>query len=134
MVRGRQLLLIFRGMQNAIPDFLNGYEPAIRDRANRYRQLILKLLPGIREELDAPARMLAFGYGPGYTDMICTLIPSKKGLKLGLYKGSELPDPQKLLAGSGKVHRHVVLEEDTDINALTRLLQHAHAAYLARKK
>lgn len=121
-------------MENALQTFLEDYEPAIRDRMNRYRQLILQLLPGIQEELDAPARMLAYGYGPKYADMICTLIPSKKGLKLGLYKGSELPDPHGLLTGSGKVHRHVVLEEGTDTAAVTTLLQNAHAACLARKK
>jgi hypothetical protein len=39
--------------------------------------------------------------------MVAVLILSREGVKLGLVRGSELPDPRHLLAGSGKVHRHI---------------------------
>lgn len=41
--------------------------------------------------------------------MVCTLIISPSGVKLGIVGGVELPDPHSLLEGSGKTHRHVVL-------------------------
>lgn len=43
--------------------------------------------------------------------MVATLILSRGGVKLGLARGSELPDPKHLLAGSGKVHRHIAFTE-----------------------
>jgi hypothetical protein len=58
--------------------------------------------------------------------MICTIILSKKGIKLGFYKGAELPDPKKLLTGSGEVHRYVEIKSEEDIRnpALLELLKH----------
>jgi hypothetical protein len=81
-----------------------------------------------------PAHLIGYGYGPGYKEMICTIIPSKKGIKLGFYKGSELPDPETLLTGSGKVHRHVVINSDQDLKklALKKLLSEAVKAYQKR--
>ena len=46
-------------------------------------------------------------YSPGSKGTVCALILSKTGVKIGLFRGSELPDPKGLLRGSGKVHRHV---------------------------
>jgi hypothetical protein len=40
---------------------------------------------------------------------------SKRGVKIGVARGSELPDPNSLLQGSGKVHRHVPLHEIGDL-------------------
>ena len=91
------------------------------------RELVLGELPGVTETHDIPANMLAYGYGPGYKDSVCTIIPSKKGIKLGFYKGSELPDPNGVLAGSGKVHKYVEVksvEQPGDL-VLKDLLVHA---------
>ena len=71
--------------------------------------------------------MIGYSYGAGYKDLICTIILSKKGIKLGFYRGGELPDPKKLLTGSGKVHRYVEINSEEDIRnpALLALLEHA---------
>jgi hypothetical protein len=47
--------------------------------------------------------------------MVCTLILSKSGVKLGLVGGAALSDPYGLLAGTGKVHRHVQLRAPEDL-------------------
>lgn len=91
------------------------------------RQFLLKRLKGTTEQPDPDANVIGYSYGAGYRDLICTIILSKKGIKLGFYKGAELPDPKKLLTGSGKVHRYVEIKSEEDIRnpALLALLEHA---------
>ena len=91
------------------------------------RQFLLRHLKGITEQPDSKANVIGYSYGAGYKNLICTIILSKKGIKLGFYKGSELPDPKKLLTGSGKVHRYVEINSEEDIRnpALRELLEHA---------
>ncbi len=83
-----------------------------------------------------PARMIAFVYGQRYVDMICTIIPSKKGLKLGFYKGNELPDPDGLLEGKGKISRYVEIKAEKMIAslALKKLIVAGYKAYQERMK
>lgn len=80
---------------------------------------------------DIKANVIGFGYGAGYGDLICTIIPSVKGIKLGINKGALLKDPEKLLAGLGKVHRFVEIKSEKDLEnpALGKLLEEAMLAY-----
>lgn len=88
-----------------IAAFLEGYPSPVPEMAASLRGMIRRVLPDVQETLDRPARIVAYGYGPGYADTVCTLIPSKKGVKLGIMGGASLSDPEGLLSGSGKVHR-----------------------------
>ncbi len=119
-----------------IIDFLLRYDDKVSGLAIPLREMLLKTLPKIIEQLDKPARIIGYGYSNKYSDMICVIIPSKKGVKLGFYKGSELPDPKKLLGGSGKVHRYAEIKSPADIKspALKKLLSEALKSYKARKK
>jgi hypothetical protein len=116
-------------------DILTKYDTSVSSLGFRLRDYLLEELKGVIEYPDMPANIVGYGYGPGYTEMICTIIPSKKGIKLGFYKGSELPDPEALLTGSGRVHRHVVINSDQDLKkpALKKLLSEAVKAYQKRK-
>lgn len=97
------------GETDEVARLLAPYPPAVQAMARRARGVILKALPGIAETVDHAAKIVAYGHGPGYRGMVCTLIPSRSGVKLGLYRGTELPDPGGLLQGKGRVHRHVPL-------------------------
>lgn len=121
--------------EKSILDFLSSYKEEVIIQALSLRKIILKNLPAIIEEIDVPAKMVAYSYGPKYADMICTLIPSKKGIKLGFYKGNELPDPDKLLEGTGKISRFVQIKDEDQIKsaALRKLILNALAAYRERK-
>ncbi len=114
--------------------FLAGYDDTVFKNAMLLRQLLHENLPGITEQVDLPAKMIAFCYGQKYTELICVIIPSKKGLKLGFNKGNELPDPDNLLEGTGKISRYVVICDEALINSkpLKHLIQNALAAYEAR--
>ena len=93
-------------------------------------------LPCVTEQIDIPAKMIAYCYGQKYDELICVLIPSKKGLKLGFYKGVDLPDPGNLLQGNGKFSRYLEIRTKEDIHseALKALLKEALSAYKARTK
>jgi hypothetical protein len=115
-------------------DIILGAFPQVRELANDVRIYIRERLAGIGETPDFPARMIAYGYGPGYKDNICTLLLSQKGVKIGFYKGASLPDPHNLLTGTGKVHRYVEIKTTKDLNGqLDQLMRAAFGAYQERK-
>ena len=92
--------------------FLDNYDPSVKQLATSTRNFLLKIIPEAKEEVDIPAKMIAYGLGAGYKGMICTILLSKTGVKIGLNRGSELPDPEKLLGGTGKVHRYVQIRDE----------------------
>jgi hypothetical protein len=110
------------------------YSPAVRDIALAARKLIARNVPKAAEMVDGSARLIGYGYGPGYKDAICTLILSKGGVKLGIVRGAELPDAAGLLEGSGKVHRHVPLRSVADVDkpGVRELLTASVAAWKQR--
>jgi hypothetical protein len=125
---------IVMNRQQDIESFLAAYPEKIGALANAARRVLSEALPGVEETLDQAAKVIGFGYGPGYKGCICTLIMSQKGVKLGLARGSELPDPNGLMGGSGKVHRHVALETLADLRkpGLKPLIKAALAAWKDR--
>jgi hypothetical protein len=109
---------------------LGQFPDSVSVTGSSLRQFLLRHLKGIIEQPDPKANVIGYSYGAGYKDLICTIILSKTGIKLGFYKGNELPDPKKLLTGSGKVHRYVEIKSEEDIRnpALLKLLEHAVGA------
>lgn len=118
-----------------IDGLLKSYPEQVQDMASSLRHFIPEQIWGIQEIPDVPAKIIGYGFGSKYADTICTIILSKKGIKLGFYKGSQLPDPTGLLTGTGKVHKYIALQTPEDIAdpAVAELLQHAYEAYKERK-
>ena len=118
----------------SIRNFLSNYDDGVCRNALKLRRVLLTHLPDIHEQLDLPAKMIAYCYGQKYSELVCTIIPSLKGLKLGFYKGTDLPDPEHLLKGNGKISRYVEIKsaEDPDSSALQALIMAAFAAYRTR--
>ena len=113
---------------------LSKYDEKVSAVGFQLRECLLKELKEITEYPDGPANIIGYGFGPGYKQLLCTIIPSMKGIKLGFYKGSELPDPKNLLAGSGKVHRYIEIKSENDVKdpAIKKLLGEALKAYHRR--
>lgn|SRR5262245_52870555 len=111
--------------------FFNAYPDAVRDLALATRALVKTSLPGADETLDKPARLVAYSFGSGYANMICVIIPSQKGVKLGFARGVALPDPRGLLEGEGKSSRYVQLKSASDLTTpgLKGLLRSAIAEW-----
>src|SRR6204780_133564 len=103
------------------------YAPGIRSLALAARDFVLETIPDITEIVDVKARIIGFGYSVRYADQVCMLMPTKAGVNLGIAYAMELPDPKKLLQGTGKLHRHVKLKTRLDLEhvALRALLKAA---------
>jgi len=114
----------------AIGTLLRAYPEDVQILARQARKTLREWLPNAVEGADTSARMFAYSYGPGYKGMVCTLLLSKSGVKLGLVGGAALGDPRGLLAGAGKVHRHVQLRAVGDLQqaGLKQLVLDASAA------
>jgi hypothetical protein len=112
------------------------YPDDVQALALSARAFILKSLPDIEETVDDSPFVAGYGYGAGYKNLICTLLVSKSGVKLGLVGGAELPDPDGLLQGRGRVHRYVQLKAASDLRkaGVAQLVRAAKAAWQARTK
>jgi hypothetical protein len=119
-----------------VTDLLLPFAPEIRDLALAARSFVLQEIHGITEQVDVKARIIGYAYGPRYIDMVCMIMPTKAGVNLGIAYAMELPDPKKLLEGTGKVHRHVKLKSSADLqnSALKALLHAANDAAIARRE
>jgi hypothetical protein len=120
----------------SIETFLETYPPEVRELTLASRRLIAAALPGAQETLDESAKVIGYGYGPGYKGVVCTLILSRSGVKIGIARAVELPDPRHLLQGTGKVHRYVPIVERADLEqvGLRPLLAAALTAWRRRNE
>jgi hypothetical protein len=117
-----------------VDTFLVNYPEPVRETIRAAREFLARMLPNAQESVDRSAKLIGYSYGPGYKGLVCTLILSKSGVKLGVARGAELPDPNHLMAGSGKVHRHVQLHSAADLarTGLEQLLKDAVSAWRKR--
>jgi hypothetical protein len=86
------------------------------------RKLVKKTVKGTKESVN-PWKLATFeSNGP-----MAYLSVGKNHITFGLLRGTALPDPKKLLEGTGKNLRHVKLrtEEDLQNPALTKLIEAA---------
>jgi hypothetical protein len=114
-----------------LADLLDEYPPDVRQLALALRETVTSILPETNEMVDHEARVIGCGLGDGHRDLICTIILSQKGVKLGMVNGATLADPARLLEGSGKRHRHVPLRHVDDANRpeLVSLLEAGMSAW-----
>ena len=117
-----------------VDKLLARYPPDVQTLANSARRLVRRLLPRAAETADLSSGIVAYSYGPGYKGMVCTLILSKAGVKIGLVRGSELDDPHGLMEGRGKVHRQVAVTSQADLRrrGVSELITATHAAWKRR--
>lgn len=102
--------------------------PDVRDLAIRTRQVVKEELPDdVLETVDG--NDIGFGWGTGYTGLVCVVSVYSRWVNLGVVDGSDLPDPHGLLQGSGKRHRYIRLTRlaDLDRPGLRELLRAAAA-------
>lgn len=121
-------------MPRTAKTLLANYPAEVQALAAAARAALAKWLPESEELVDNTAPVIGVGYGPGYKALVCSLILSKTGVKIGLARGSELQDPEGLLAGSGKVHKYIQLHSPSDLRnpAVRALVKATHAAWKQR--
>jgi hypothetical protein len=99
----------------SLEDFLKTYPPEIGKLAVETRSLILRVVPDAFEIVDPPSKIIAYGFGQKYADLICAIAPYPKHINLIFSKGAELPDPAHRLTGTGKRARHIKIQSLADI-------------------
>ena len=89
------------------------------------QSLILRVFP--EAEVTSDEENIGFGFGSGYKEMVFVVSLYTKHVNLGLVNGASLEDPEGLLRGTGKVHRHVKLHLVKEVHEpkLGKLMQRA---------
>lgn len=123
-----------RGSSDQVDDVLGAFPSEVRALTLQIRQFVVKTVPGSAEMTDPTARIIGYGFGTGYRDLICTIMPTKTGVNLGIARAIELPDPEGLLEGTGKLHRHIKFRQPSDLkrSGVRQLLVAAVAAWRQR--
>ena len=110
-----------------LPTFLNLFSSDIQIIISELRGLIQTSFPDIIEQVDIPSKIIAYGYGARYADLICAIAPFKNHVNLMFSNGVLLPDPTGILEGTGKSARHIKIATQAEISnpAICGLLQEA---------
>ena len=76
--------------------------PEVQDLARAVRDLIYEVLPATVEVVWPKQGSVGWGTGPKkFTEQFAYLMPFKKHVTLGFYRGGELSDPAGLLPATG---------------------------------
>jgi hypothetical protein len=104
-------------------EWINAYvkdkDEKLREVAQGLRRLMKKTVAGTKETVN-PWKIPTFeSNGP-----MCLLMVGKNHVTFGFLRGTDLPDPAKLLEGTGKSLRHVKLRSTEDLRkpALKKLI------------
>jgi hypothetical protein len=112
-------------MSNGFDEIVAGVSPHARQLAERARALIQDVYPAIVEVPWPKQRVIGYGVGPRkMSEHFCYISVSQNHINLGFMYGAELPDPENLLDGTGKLLRHVRIDnlEELSNPALRQLL------------
>jgi hypothetical protein len=115
-------------MSKQVDEFLAAYSRETRENVLCLRSLILDIFPAAVEQVDPKSGLIAYGFGgKGYGGLVFAIMPHIKHVNLMFSKGAQIPDPDKLLSGTGKRARHVRItsEAETLNPALRHLLKEA---------
>jgi hypothetical protein len=118
------------GAEAAVTAFLAGYSAEVRELAYRVRTLVFTVWPEAVEQVHGPQQSIGYSVGQKMAEVVYVIMPLKTAVNLGFARGSELPDPARLLAGTGKRARHVKISTTADLEnpAVRALLEAAVAA------
>lgn len=111
-------------MRSELEQFLTPYSPLVQALALKLRVLIREVMPDTIEQLDPPAHLIGYGLDRSYKGLICGITLHKAHINLMFARGTELPNPEGLLVGTGKRARHVTIRQEADLEhpGIRRLL------------
>lgn len=91
--------------------FIAKFDPKVAKHIRACRIEVRKLLPGAIELVYDNYNFFVIGYGPTAraSDAILSIAAAANGVGLSFLHGASLPDPKKLLLGSGKQNRFIRL-------------------------
>ena len=95
-----------------LENFISRFSPAMAAQAREILAKVRAMLPGAVEMVYDNYYALVIGFCPveRASEVIASVAVYPNHINLCFFAGDRLPDPQKLLKGSGKVARHIRLE------------------------
>lgn len=114
-----------------LAEFLAKFTPTLEKQAKAVLARMRKLYPTALELVYDNYNALAIGFSPTEraSDVIFSIAVYPRWVSLFFMQARGLPDPEKLLKGSGNVARHIVLDgaKTLDVPAVRALMQEAEA-------
>ena len=104
--------------EEQLASFIAKYTPEIGAMARAALARMRSRLPGAIELVYDNYNALAIGFSPTEraSDVVFSITLYPRWVSLFFFRGADLPDPQKLLKGSGKQVRHIVLDSAADLD------------------
>src|ERR1700733_13023128 len=101
--------------------FLAKFDPRVAASARAALAQLRKKLPGAIELVYDNYNALAIGFGPSEkaSEAIFSIAVFPRWVSLFLLQGAKLPDPDKVLKGSGNVARHIRLPSAGTLSELS---------------
>jgi hypothetical protein len=99
--------------EDQLNEFIARFSPEVAEQAQAALAKMRARLPGAIELVYDNYNALAIGFSPSEktSDAIFSIAVYPRWVSLFFLKGAGLPDPTKLLKGSGNVCRHIVLSD-----------------------
>ena len=111
--------------------FIAKFNPAVAAVARDALRIMERRLPGATRLVYDNYNALAIGFGPSdrASDAVFSIAVFPRWVSLFFFQGVELPDPDRLLKGTGNRVRHIVLRDagDLELPAIRALLKEALA-------
>jgi hypothetical protein len=97
--------------EEQLEGFIAKFEPAIAENARSCRAALIRRLPTAIQLVYDNYNALAVGFcaSERASDCVVSLAVTPRGPALSFYYGASLPDPQKVLSGSGNQNRYIRL-------------------------
>jgi len=98
-------------------DFLAPYDPHLAALMLAVREVVLEEAPRAIESI-SKGYALAIGFsftGKPLKDGFCHIATYSTYVNLGFNRGAQLPDPNRVLAGNGKMIRHITIRNQDDL-------------------
>jgi hypothetical protein len=97
--------------------FLSAYDRHIVQLALSLRKVVLTEIPNASESIYDAYNAVAIGYSltGRLKEGFCHIAVYGPHVNLGFNRGSELPDPKKVLRGNGNRVRHITFHEESEL-------------------
>jgi hypothetical protein len=98
--------------ETQLQSFINKFEPKHSALIRALRKVLRKRMPTANELVWDNYNFFVLSYGATErpSDCIVTIAAASNGVGLSFYRGASLPDPKKILLGSGTQNRFIRVE------------------------
>jgi hypothetical protein len=118
--------------------FILPYPDSVKAAALWLRTFVWDLYPETNELIYDNYNAVAFGWSltDKAGDVFCSIAVYNKYVNFGFLRGTEFPDPQKILTGNGTLYRYITVKDKDDFpeEYIKELLAMAYENSLSRLK